>query len=389
MKNIDWNKRYTTISIYAFLVICASILFYNALNNIPAIKENLKIVLATLQPFIIGFIIAYLLNFILSFLEKRVLSINLLSKMNDKTKRTISIILTYLISFAILYLFGKFVIPQVVDSITLLVNEIPTYIANFSKTIEEFSKVINIDQSHVVTLLEKGQELINSILTMLSNLIPIIGGFLTTAISSIWNLILGLIISVYMLIDKDKFAALSKKIVFALFSKKDAIFILNLARKSNKTFGDFLSGKIIDSAIIGVLTFIILSIFKMPYTLLVSVIIGITNIIPFFGPFIGAIPAFFIILLVSPTKALWFLIIILVIQQLDGNIIGPKILGDSIGISAFWILFSLLFASKLLGLVGMIIGVPLFAIIYSVVKDIIESSLEKKGLPKDTSDYTN
>ena len=389
MKNIDWNKRYTTISIYAFLVICASILFYNALNNIPAIKENLKIVLATLQPFIIGFVIAYLLNFILSFLEKRVLSINLLSKMNDKTKRTISIILTYLISFAILYLFGKFVIPQVVDSITLLVNEIPTYIANFSKTIEEFSKVINIDQSHVVILLEKGQELINSILTMLSNLIPIIGGFLTTAISSIWNLILGLIISVYMLIDKDKFAALSKKIVFALFSKKDAIFILNLARKSNKTFGDFLSGKIIDSAIIGVLTFIILSIFKMPYTLLVSVIIGITNIIPFFGPFIGAIPAFFIILLVSPTKALWFLIIILVIQQLDGNIIGPKILGDSIGISAFWILFSLLFASKLLGLVGMIIGVPLFAIIYSVVKDIIESSLEKKGLPKDTSDYIN
>ena len=389
MKNIDWNKKYTTISIYAFLVVCASILFYNALNNIPSIKENLNMITTTLQPFTIGFVIAYLLNFVLSFLEERVLSINPLNKLKKKSKRTISITLTYLISFVTLYLFGKFVIPQVIDSITLLINDIPTYVANFSKTVEEASKVINLDEKQIGFLLEKGQEVINYALTILSSLMPLIGGFLTTAISSIWNLILGLIISIYMLIDKDKFAALSRKIVFALFSKTNATFILSLARRSNKTFGDFLSGKIIDSAIIGILTFIVLSIFKMPYTLLVSVIIGITNIIPFFGPFIGAIPSFFIILFVSPTKALWFLIIILIIQQLDGNIIGPKILGDSIGISAFWILFSLLFASKLLGLVGMIIGVPLFAIIYSIIKDIIESNLEKKGLPKDTSDYTN
>ena len=133
--------------------------------------------------------------------------------------------------------------------------------------------------------------------------------------------------------------------------------------------------------------FTILTIFKMPYTILISVIIGITNIIPFFGPFLGAIPSFVIIMFVSPTKALWFLLIILIIQQLDGNIIGPKILGDSIGISAFWILFSLLVAGKLLGLVGMIIGVPLFAIIYSIIKDIVEFRLNKKGLPKETDDY--
>ena len=385
---IDWNKKYTTISIYAFLVVCASIIFYNTLAKMPTVKEELAVIVSTLQPFIIGFVIAYLLNFILVFLEKRILSISPINKINHKSKRALSIILTYIITFATIYLFGKFVIPQVIDSLTVLVNEIPNYIANLSKTLEGLSKYINIDQEYVGLILEKWQEFLNYLLGIVSNLIPVLATFLKTTISSIWNLILGLIISIYMLIDKEKFTALSIKIILALFSKENATTILKLAHRSNKTFGDFLSGKIIDSAIIGVLTFVILTIFKMPYIILISVIIGVTNIIPFFGPFLGAIPAFLIIFLVSPTKALWFLLIIIVIQQLDGNIIGPKILGDSIGISAFWILFSILVAGKLLGLVGMIIGVPLFAIIYSIIKDVVESNLEKKGLPTETADYT-
>ena len=200
-------------------------------------------------------------------------------------------------------------------------------------------------------------------------------------------MILGIIVSVYLLIDKEKLCALSKKITYGLFPESYADEIIKLVDRSNYTFGRFLVGKIIDSLIIGVLTFIILTIFKMPYTILVSVIVGITNIIPFFGPFIGAIPSFIIILFVSPVQALWFLLIILFIQQLDGNVIGPKILGDSIGISAFWILFSILVAGKLLGIVGMIIGVPLFAIFYSIVKEFIESKLRKKGLKTETKEY--
>ena len=159
--------------------------------------------------------------------------------------------------------------------------------------------------------------------------------------------------------------------------------------RTNETFGKFIVGKIIDSVIIGVLSFIIFAIFKMPYNLLISVIIGVTNIIPFFGPFIGAIPSFIIILFVSPSKALIFLLLVFIIQQIDGNIIGPKILGDSIGISAFWILFSILVAGKFLGLVGMIIGVPLFAIIYSVIKEDVEYKLKNKNLPTETKDYMN
>ncbi len=206
-------------------------------------------------------------------------------------------------------------------------------------------------------------------------------------LASIWNIVLGLIVSIYLLIDKEKFFAIGKKIVFAFFTEKKANRILELTHRSNSIFGNFLSGKILDSLIIGILTFIVLTITKMPYSLLISFIIGITNIIPFFGPFIGAIPSAIIILFVSPVKALWFVLIIFIIQQIDGNIIGPKILGDSLGISAFWILFSLLVGGKLFGLIGLIVGVPLFVLVYSIIKDIVENELAKKELPIETKEY--
>ena len=180
-----------------------------------------------------------------------------------------------------------------------------------------------------------------------------------------------------------------KKVVYAIFPKAVAEKIILITHKSNVTFGKFLSGKILDSIIIGMLAYIILKICNMPYALLISVIIGITNIIPFFGPFIGAVPSFIIILFVSPQKALWFLLIVFILQQLDGNIIGPKILGDSIGISAFWILFSIMIAGEIMGFVGMVIGVPLFAVIYSLFKDFINEKLKSKGLKTDIKEYKN
>ena len=227
----------------------------------------------------------------------------------------------------------------------------------------------------------------NYIIKQVTNMLPVLGGLVTSTAAGLWNVVLGIIISIYILIDKEKFCALAKKISYAILPQRAADKTIEITHRSSDTFGKFLSGKILDSLIIGILTFVVLTIFKMPYTLLVSVIVGITNIIPFFGPFIGAIPSVIIILFVSPVKALWFLLIILVIQQIDGNIIGPKILGDSIGISAFWILFSILVAGKFLGLVGMVIGVPLFAVIYSIIKEVVESQLDKKGMKTKTEDY--
>ncbi|MBO3446499.1 AI-2E family transporter [Clostridium sp. CCUG 7971] len=386
---VNWNDKYTTVSVYSFIVICCSILFYSILSQMSSFTSKLSEIIGILQPFIIGFVMAYLLNFILAFIEEKMDKVDKLKSLKQKSKRGISIILTYIAAFLLIYVFIQFVLPQLVDSVSGLVNDIPTYVTNLSTVLNDITKNMNVDSEYIGMAVEKWNEFVNYVIKIATNLIPILGNTLMVVASSIWNIVIGLVVSIYLLIDKEKFCALSKKITYAVFNKQHAEVAVELAHRTNDTFGKFLSGKILDSAIIGVLTFVLLTIFKMPYTLLISVIIGITNIIPFFGPFFGAIPSAIIILFVDPTKVIWFLVLIFIIQQLDGNIIGPKILGDSIGISAFWILFSLLVAGKFLGLVGMIIGVPLFAIIYSVIKDIVEGKLAKKGLPRDTKDYSS
>ena len=323
----------------------------------------------------------------LEFYEEKVLKEKYIKKVKLKSKRGLAITLSYVTAFLIIGMVVKFLLPQVLDSILGLINDIPTYINNTTKFVNEIIMDLNIEEQYSKTLIDNINNVINYTIKFITNLIPALGGFVARLASSIWNVILGIIVSVYLLIDKEKLCALSKKVTYGLLPESYANSIIKLVHKSNYTFGRFLIGKIIDSLIIGILTFIILAIFKMPYTILVSVIVGITNIIPFFGPFIGAIPSFIIILFVSPVQALWFLLIIFIIQQLDGNVIGPKILGDTIGISAFWILFSILVAGKVLGIIGMIIGVPLFAIFYSIVKGFIEGRLRNKGLKTETKDY--
>ena len=384
---INWNNKYATIAIYAFLVICGSILLYLGISQMSTIKSSISDFMGTLQPFIIGGALAYLLNFILRFYEDYILSHEAFNKLKKSGKRGIGLLLTYITASIITYLFIQFVLPQLMDSIIGLVNNIPEYVNDVTKFTNDIVDNLNLQPEYINLITDKFGEAITYIITILSNLVPVIGNFVVGATSSILNIIIGIIVSIYILIDKEKFMALGKKIVYALCSEEKAKFILRLATQSNMTFSRFIGGKILDSFIIGVLTFIILSIFKMPYILLISVIIGVTNIIPFFGPFIGGIPAAIIILFVSPIQALWFVIIIIVIQQIDGNIIVPKILGDSIGISAFWILFSLLVAAKFMGFVGMVVGVPLFAIFYSIIKEIIENKLSKKGLPVETEKY--
>lgn len=384
---INWNNKYATISMYAFLVICGSILLYLGISNISLLKASINDFIRTLQPFIIGGSLSYLLNFILRFYEDKILSHDFFKKLKKSCKRAVGLLLTYITASIITYLFIQFVLPQLLESIIGLVNNIPEYLNKLTRTTNNIFDNLNLQPEYINLITDKFGEAVTYIITMISNLIPVIGNFVVGATASILNIIIGIVVSIYILIDKEKFMALGKKITYALCSEEKAKFVLRLVNQSNMTFSKFIGGKILDSFIIGVLTFFILTIFKMPYVLLISVIVGVTNIIPFFGPFIGGIPAAIIILFVSPTQALWFIIIIIVIQQIDGNIIGPKILGDSIGISAFWILFSLLVAAKFMGFVGMIIGVPLFAIFYSIIKEIIEEKLAKKGLPIETEKY--
>ena len=385
---IDWNRKYTTVAVYSFIVIACSIVFYLISSQVKVFSNKISDFIAILYPFIIGFAIAYLLNFILKFIENRIIS----EKMRGKSParvRAISMLLTYLVAGTLCYLFVHFVWPELLESIIGLFNDIPNYVNNATVMINKLIEEFNLTPASMEILESKWKELTDFIMNFMTDIIPVIGNTIMIVLSSLWNIVLGVIVSIYLLKDKEKFFAISKKITYAIFNREHSYKILELTHRANKIFGKFLGGKILDSFIIAIITFVILTIFKMPYTLLVTVIVGVTNVIPFFGPFFGAIPSVILVRFVSPIKAFWLLIIILIIQQLDGNVIGPKILGDSIGVSAFWILFALLIAGKFLGLVGMLLGVPLFAFIYSIIKDVTEERLDKKGLPVNTDDYMN
>lgn len=385
---IDWNRKYTTVAVYSFIVIACSIVFYLISSQVKLFSNKISDFIAILYPFIIGFAIAYLLNFILKFIENRIISEKMKGKSPAKV-RAISMILTYLVAGTLCYLFVHFVWPELLESIIGLFNDIPSYVNNATITINKLIEEFNLTPASMEILESKWKEITDFIMNFMTDIIPVIGNTIMIVLSSLWNIVLGVIVSIYLLKDKEKFFAISKKITYAIFNREHSYKILELTHRANKIFGKFLGGKILDSFIIAIITFVVLTIFKMPYTLLVTVIVGVTNVIPFFGPFFGAIPSVILVRFVSPIKAFWLLIIILIIQQLDGNVIGPKILGDSIGVSAFWILFALLIAGKFLGLVGMLLGVPLFAFIYSIIKDVTEERLDKKGLPVNTDDYMN
>ena len=259
-------------------------------------------------------------------------------------------------------------IPELFNSIRDMVISLPGQLNHaLDKITEMMSGDSTLGQVFTAVLREGSDYLQNWLRTDLMKQINIMMSNLTSGVinvfSGLFDLLIGLIISIYVLFSKEKFGKQSKKIVYAVFKPSHANMILHLTLKSNEIFGGFIIGKLIDSAIIGVLCFIGLSILNMPYALLVSVIVGVTNVIPFFGPYIGAIPSAVLIMLADPRKGLYFILFILVLQQIDGNIIGPKILGDSTGLSAFWVVFSILLGGGLFGFVGMILGVPTFAVI--------------------------
>jgi len=384
---IEWNVRYLTIAVYSLVVICLSIVFYLIASDIAVFSEKVSTFLGSLQPIIIGAVMAYLFNFILEIIEK-VITNPLMKKVNmPRLKRAIGIIFTYAIVGTIGYLFAIIVIPQLIASVARLVTLVTDNFDSISMWVIEQIEGLHIREDYLQYIVDWWNGVLDNTLGFVTGLIPVIGSIVGLVLASIWNIAIGIIVSVYLLFDKDRFRALGRKVTYSIFHGPRANRTLELARRADTIFGRFLSGKILDSFIIGILTYIILMIFQMPFPILVSFIIGVTNIIPFFGPFIGAVPGVFIIAIVSPIQALWFIVIVILLQQFDGNILGPKILGYSLGISAFWILFSLLVAGKLLGFIGLIIGVPLFVFVYSIIKDNVERRLAKKGLPIETREY--
>lgn len=379
-----------------FLVIAACIMLYFAFLRLDTIFDVIRTIIGILKPIIYGFAIAYLLNPIVKwtdgklypFLKKRLKK----EKMADRLSRSVGILVSLLILFAIISALLNMVIPELFNSIRNLMETLPEQLNNGIEKIGDLQRDKSTTGMILGNVLNHASEnLQNWIQTDLLRQMNVWMTNITTGainvLNEVFNFFIGCIVSAYMLFSKETFAAQCKKILYALMSVDHANMTLHITRKSNEIFGGFIIGKIIDSAIIGVLCFVGLTILDMPYIFLVSVIVGVTNVIPFFGPYIGAIPSAILIALADPIKGVYFLIFILALQQLDGNVIGPKILGDSTGLSAFWVVFSILLGGGLFGFVGMIAGVPTFAVLYYIVKMVIEQKLEKKNMPAETESY--
>ena len=378
------------------VIIVAGIIIYFAMLRLDDISRGVGFVLDILKPVIYGLSIAYLLNPIVKFVDNRLVpalkSRFPTLKSASTISRGIGIFISIIFLFAVIVALFNMLIPELFNSIRDMVISLPGQLNHaLDKITEMMSGDSTLGQVFTAVLREGSDYLQNWLRTDLMKQINIMMSNLTSGVinifSGLFDLLIGLIISIYVLFSKEKFGKQSKKIVYAVFKPSHANMILHLTLKSNEIFGGFIIGKLIDSAIIGVLCFIGLSILNMPYALLVSVIVGVTNVIPFFGPYIGAIPSAVLIMLADPRKGLYFILFILVLQQIDGNIIGPKILGDSTGLSAFWVVFSILLGGGLFGFVGMILGVPTFAVIYYVINMLINHRLEVKKLPTETECY--
>lgn len=369
------NKDYIFLSTYIILLIFFFI-------NIKDIMNFLYKFLGILKPFIWGIAIAFILNIPVKLIEKNLGN----SKFFKGMKRSFSITLTFLFFILAITLFILFVIPQLLSSISTLMNSIPEYLSQFEKFLEV--NAINNSQSQVMM-----QNIINELLNMWKEILKVTSQIVGTSLGylldftlgityGVINFFLSLILAIYMLASKEILISQLKLIIYAFVSKNKADRIIELGKMCNEMFSKFILGQCTEALVIGVLCFIGMIILKMPYALLISVVIGVTALIPVFGAFLGTIPSAFIILIIDPIKALWFIIFIIVLQQLEGNLIYPRVVGSSIGLSALWVMFAMIVGGSLFGIIGMLIGIPIFGVVFKILKRVANRKINEKGIER-------
>ena len=367
-----WTKKPETMLDW-FCVVGACIALYLTLNNLGYFLGKIGVFIGIVSPFAGGIVIAYVLDPMVKFFYTK------LFKEKKKT-RGFAILLAYLVAILLLVLLAWLVIPQIVDSIAMLFTNFPSYIQSVQDMLGMAQERFGVDLSSATKVLDDSEAMVKEIYSMASAAMPQIVASIGSVASNFVAIFTSIAASIYMLADKEHLLHQLRTLAHAFLPEKAAENTLRICHYANVNFTGFFVGKIIDSAIIGVITFVAMAILRLDFALLISVFIGITNIIPVFGPFIGAIPSIFILLLVDPIQAVIFGVLILVIQQVDGNFIGPKILGSSIGISALWILFSIVVGGDLFGIVGMVVGVPVFATLYGLAQEFVHYTLDKRGI---------
>lgn len=395
------SRKQITWGLTIFLAGAAILLVYFILSRITVILGTTGKILQGLSSVLYGIVIAYVFTPVLNFFELKLLK-PLFKKLNVdvsannprgfRRMRRISVALTICFIIGILFAFFRFVGPQVVSSIQTIVSNFSVYVDNIQNFLSEHLKnnpelangIDSFMQSSEARIDEFMEKTVNP---AISTAITRISKSIISIVRNVFNFTVGLIVSVYLFYSKDKLAAQFKQIIYALFKEKTANEIVSECRYIHRVFVGFLTGKILDSIIIGILCFICIKFIGTPFPVLISFIIGVTNIIPFFGPYIGGIIGSLIVFMVDPLQALYFLIFVIVLQQFDGNILGPLILGDSTGLSSFWVIFAIMFFGAMFGVAGWVIGVPAFAVAYDLIRRKIHSTLEKKKYPSDLSPY--
>ena len=396
------KKKYLAWGLTAFLTGCALLIFYDVFyrDNSGTVQAILAKLFSVLTPVLYGLGMAYLLAPIVNFLERAILRLR--DKLERKRGRAIrihkgwlraaSIFLTWAVVLVLVYLLLSMLVPQLVDSITTLVNNLESYYT----TIYNWVTGLLSDNPELTDLFNRYyNETIQWLTTkLLPGLQTAVTNFTGSLVTGVWsvviftkNFLIGIIVSVYLLAAKEKSAARCCKLLYGVLSERAANLVMRGTRRTDEIFSGFVRGKLLDSLIIGILCFIGGSILNLPYTPLVSVVVGVTNIIPFFGPFLGAIPSAFLILLVSPKQCLIFIIFVIVLQQFDGNILGPKILGSATGISSFWVVVTILLGGGFFGVLGMFLGVPVFACLQELVKHLIDRRLTQRNMPTEAYAY--
>lgn len=380
------NKKYNTIALYAALVIAVNVLLVVAILKFSSISSFFGMLTTVLMPVIWGLVIAFLMNPIMVNIEKLFSSKVKRATGKNKLLRALSVTVSAIVFLGIVVGLLAIVIPELVKSVTELFNNMGDIRDNLqgwiSKTFKNYPSLVTSVNAKIDGFTKDASVIFEKMQPMLEELVSGAWGVVTF----IKDFLLGFIVSIYMLCNKETLLAQIKKSIVAITRKSTCAKIMGVASQANKVFSGFIMGKIIDSIIIGLLCFIGLTLMDMRYNIMIAVIVGVTNIIPFFGPIIGAIPSTLLMLIVDPKKAILLFIFILILQQFDGNILGPKILGDSTGLPGFWVLIALIVSGGLFGFAGMVLAVPMFALIYSFARSFVENKLRKKKLPV-TTDY--
>lgn len=389
---MERKKDYIGIGVTAFLSAAAILLFYDTLFG----GKVLLALLTAVRPILYGAFIAYLLAPMVNFFERRLFS-HPAGKQRRRSAaagiRTLSILLSWAVIGFLFYLLASVLLPELYKSVRQLIANVDNYYNTISGWVIHMVET-NPDMARWVTnqmnvyFQDIDKWLTGGVLPRLQTVMTAVSGGVLGAVIFVKDLLVAVIASIYLLATKERCAAYGRKLVYSLCSRENVNLVLRGVRRADGIFSGFVRGKLLDSIIIGILCFAGCSILKFPYTPLVSVFVGVTNIIPFFGPFLGAIPSTFLILLVSPRQALYFVIFVLALQQLDGNIIGPKILGNTTGLSSLWVIIAILVGGGFFGIAGMFFGVPVCACLRCLMDFFVDMRLRKKGLPLECADYS-